>query len=160
MAAHLSVFHVVTFVRAIDHRSVRGQRRHIVLGSKQVTEERSHEKASNHRNNAHWQHDALRCPFVSAFLASDCRFGRAGYGGCTGRAAGDPRQRRRCGAQICTALRRWRYLLISRAACPWRSDGYRFRLHSAELRRTGSLHPSYAPPGFKLSDSKTAKKQA
>jgi hypothetical protein len=78
--------------------------------------EDSHEKASNHRNNVHWQHDALRCPFVSAFLASDCRFGHAGYGGCTGRAAGDARQRRRCGAQICTALRRWRYLLISGTA--------------------------------------------
>ena len=52
---------------------------------------------------------------VSAFFARDCRFGRAGYGGCPGRAAGDARQRRRCGAQSYTALRRWRYLL-SRAA--------------------------------------------
>jgi hypothetical protein len=35
------VFHVVTFVRAIDHRNARGQRRHIVfkMGGKQVTEE-------------------------------------------------------------------------------------------------------------------------
>jgi hypothetical protein len=136
------VFHVVTFVRAIDHRSARGQRRHIVLkmGGREVTAgnggEESHEKASNHRNNAHWQHDALRCPFVSAFLASDCRFGRAGYGGCTGRAAGDARQRRRCGAQICTALRRRRYLLLSRAAWPrWRKlerDEIRLNRHCEE----------------------------
>ena len=45
-----------------------------------------------------------RGPFVSAFLARDSRFGRAGYGRCPGRAAGDARQRRRCGAQKCTAL--------------------------------------------------------
>ena len=69
--------------------------------------------------NAHWQHDALRGPFVFAFLARGCRFGRAEYGGCPGRAAGDARQRRRCGAQKYaargTALRYRRYLL-SRAA--------------------------------------------
>jgi hypothetical protein len=37
------VFHVVTFVRATDHRNARGQRRHIVfkMGGTQVTEERN-----------------------------------------------------------------------------------------------------------------------
>jgi hypothetical protein len=62
------------------------------------------------------KHDALRGPFICAFLARDCRFGRGGCGGCPGWAAGNARQRRRCGAQSYTALRRWRYLLVSRAA--------------------------------------------
>src|ERR1700733_9466136 len=67
--------------------------------------EESHEKASDHRNKPHWQHDALRGAFISAFLASNCRFGRAGYGGCTGRAPRGARQRRGCGAQSYSALR-------------------------------------------------------
>jgi len=79
----------------------------------------SHEKAGYHRGNAYWQHDALRGPFLSACLASGRRFGGAGHGGSPGRAAGDARQRRGCGAQKyaarCTALRCGRYLL-SRAA--------------------------------------------
>ena len=78
--------------------------------------EKSHEKASNHWNDAHWQHDVLRGPFIRAFLERDCRFGRTGYGGCPGRAARNARQRRRRGAQSYTALRSWRYLLVSRVA--------------------------------------------
>jgi hypothetical protein len=92
-----------------------GWRSRCINQEKDLLEE-SHEKASNHRNNAHWQRDALRSPFISAFLARDCRFGRARYRGCPGRAAGDARQRCGCGAQSFTALRRWRYLPLSCAA--------------------------------------------
>jgi hypothetical protein len=51
------VFHFVTFVRAIDHRNARGQRRHIVfkMGGKQATEE-SHE-ADESDNNCCWSFD-------------------------------------------------------------------------------------------------------
>jgi len=80
---------------------------------------KSHEKAGYHRGNAYWQHDALRGPFLSACVARASRFGGAGRGGSPGRAAGDARQRRGCGAQKYaargTALRCRRYLL-NRAA--------------------------------------------
>ena len=75
--------------------------------------EKSHEKAGNHWNDAHRQRDVLRGPSIRAFLETDCRFGRAGYGGCPGRAARNARQRRWRGAQSYTALRRRRYLLVS-----------------------------------------------
>jgi hypothetical protein len=93
-----------------------GHRLPNVLGrNQQMMDVIIHEKACYHWWNAHWQHDALRGPFLFARVARGGRFGGAGQGGSPGRAASDARQRRGCGAQKYaargTTLRRRRYLL-------------------------------------------------
>jgi hypothetical protein len=80
---------------------------------------KSHEKAGYHWGNAYQQHDALRGPFLPACVARGGRFRGAGHGGSPGRAAGDARQRRGCGAPKYAArgpALRLRCYLLGRAA--------------------------------------------